>query len=105
MSEPISISIIYRPGMSPMDRGWFEDQILEALGDEGEFYGGGGMVDGSSSDSDLGITDRKRGVAVILDVLRREKAPPHTEVVVHDTPPVRYAVYNEQFPYVAPEEE
>jgi hypothetical protein len=105
MSNSIRLEILFRPAMDPFDRQWFEEQLEEALIAEqlGEVIGGGTALDGSISDISVDIYDRNRGIAIALEVLRREHAPLETEVVENGDTPLNHQLYDEQHPYIKPE--
>jgi hypothetical protein len=104
MPAPIFLEIIFRPGMDPFDRQWFEEQLEESFAEEGlgQVLGGGTALDGSSSDIALEINQRERGLAVVLALLRREQAPRDTRIVEQGAEDVTHAVYDSQHPYVEP---
>jgi hypothetical protein len=51
----VELQFSIRPGVSPLDRGALEDQVVEALGEDADCVGGGGMLDGSESDFTIEI--------------------------------------------------
>jgi hypothetical protein len=86
-----SVSIHVPAAIDPIDRGeMFEDPIMEALdeaGIENEWLGGGsalaeveGRMQITGVDMELEVADLKRGLDIILRVLRSAGAPPDTTV-------------------------
>lgn len=65
----MEIRVTFSPGVSPIDRGWVEDQLVEALtrrlGEQAECLGGGTMMDpeggAAESDFDLSCTSDDSG--------------------------------------------
>lgn len=63
----MNVTVTIKPGLSPMDRGWVEDQLAERLGGEEavEFLGGGTMLgDPPVSDFELGVPEDRDPVQV-----------------------------------------
>ncbi|HUE72973.1 MAG TPA: hypothetical protein VMP01_18960 [Pirellulaceae bacterium] len=67
MTDPIRLEIVFRPGMDPFDRQWFEEQLEDAFAEDGlgQVFGGGTALDGSCSDIALEVNERERGLAVV----------------------------------------
>jgi hypothetical protein len=93
MTEPYSLTIIFRPGMLPAARHEIEDELEEALGDQIEIVGGGTMVDLSESDIALDVTDLDAALAAIRTLLRGRNVSPETRIYQTAPEAMEYAVY------------
>jgi hypothetical protein len=92
-----SLSVIFRPGMHPADRGYFDDELEEALEKAGlgEIVGGGTAMDGSFCDIGIAVTNLEAALQLIREVLRRCDAPTSTVIVSGESKEDRreYRVY------------
>lgn len=94
MSEPYSLTIIFRPGMLPAERHEIEDELEAALGDGAEIVGGGTMVDLSESDIALDVADLDAAIRSIRSVLQRLQVPQGTRIYQTAPEALEYPVYD-----------
>ena len=93
MEETHSLTILFRPGMEPVDRFDIEDALGEALGEVGEITGGGTMVDLSESDISVEVDDREEGLRIIREVLQGLKVAKSTVIVEYEPERIEHPVY------------
>ncbi len=86
LTFPHSLTVLFRPAMPPADRGYFEDELEEALEQQGlgEVIGGGTAIDGSFCDISIDVADISAGLHLIREVLRRCEAPETTVILAGD---------------------
>jgi hypothetical protein len=66
----MDVWIYIRPAIDPADRGDIEDALGDALGDRGEVFGGGTMLDGSECDISLELFDDNTPVRPAVEEIR-----------------------------------
>ena len=70
------LSFEIRPGLSPMDRGEVEDEIVGALGDDVDILGGGTLFGDEETVSDFQVEiGEDRPVADVVSACRRAVLP------------------------------
>ena len=86
LTFPHSLAVNFRPGMDPADRGYFEEELAEALEQQvlGDVIGGGSAMDGSFCDISIDVADISAGLRLIREVLRRCEAPETTVIIAGD---------------------
>src|SRR5262245_45913487 len=86
LTYPHSLTVLFRPAMSPMDRGYFEDELEEVLEAQelGEIIGGGTAMNGAFCDISIDVANLADGIETIRQVLRRCKAPETTVIISGD---------------------
>jgi hypothetical protein len=96
LAYPHSLTVMFRPGTHPADRGYFEDELEEALEEQGlgEVIGGGSAMDGCFCDISIDVADPSEALRLIREVLRRCEAPETTVIIAGDqSQRVEYPVY------------